>query len=188
MEAEMAEEGKQNQNRGGDPLDSGKGKDPEGTFESFEAFLEKQPDAVKELYNAHTTGLKNSVSAARKERDDLSRQVKELLKGAEKGSDLERQLTEFQAKLDSAEKRANFAEAAILPEIGCTNVKAAFLIAQADELFKRDGSPDWEAIKRAAPELFKKAGQAGGSAGAGTSNSAPKEDMNSIIRKMAGRG
>lgn len=174
------------QDGGGDPQDN-KGKEEGTTFESFEAFLEKQPAEVKALYESHTSGLKNAVSATRKERDDLSRQVKELLKSAEKGSDLERQLNEFQGKLDSAERRASFAEDAIKPEIGCTNVKAAFAIAQADDLFTRSGSPDWEAIKRAAPELFQKPGTAG-NAGAGTNQGQPKEDMNSIIRRMAGRG
>ena len=170
---------------GGDPQDSGK-ENNQGGFESFEAFLEKQPEDVKKLYDNHTTGLRNSVSAARKERDDLSKQVKELLKSAEKGSELEKQLTDFHGKLESAERRAAFAEDAIKPEIGCTNVKAAFAIAAADDLFKRDGSPDWDAIKKAAPELFQKPGTKG-KAGDGTDKPPAKEDMNAFIRQSAGR-
>lgn len=170
---------------GGDP----KGESQGSAFENFEAFLAEQPEDVKTLYENHAAGLKNSVKAARDERDALSKQVKDLLKKADKGSELEKQLLDFNSKLESAEKRAAFAEDAIRPEIGCTNVKAAFLIAQADDLFRRDGAPDWEEIRRAAPELFRKPGSANGTAGNGTGDDASKlkASMNDAIRKAAGR-
>lgn len=173
---------------GRDPQDKTEGKEggKEG-FESFEAFLSAQPDEVKALIEGHTTGLKNALVSERNSNKDLAKQLKTLAEKAEKGSELEKQLSEYASKAEQAERRAGFAEAAIQPEIGCTNVKAAFLIAQADELFKRDGSPDWEAIKAAAPELFKKAGQAAGNAGTGTGSGTPKEDMNTFIRRAAGR-
>ncbi|HPS41364.1 MAG TPA: hypothetical protein PK040_02085 [Anaerolineaceae bacterium] len=158
-------------------------------FESFEAFLEGQTPEVKALYEGHTTGLRNSVAAARKERDDLSKLLKEATKQAQDGSELQKQLTQIGAQLEMAERRATFAEEAIRPEIGCSNAKAAFLIAQADDLFKKDGSPDWEGIKRAAPELFKKPGSANATAGNGTGDDANKlkPSMNDAIRRAAGR-
>jgi hypothetical protein len=154
---------------------------------SFEAWLDAQPDEVKTLYQAHTTGLHNTVKATREERDALSRQIKDLLPKAEKGSELEKSLSEISTRLEQAERRAAFAEEAVKPEIGCRNPKAAFLLAQADNLFDRKGNPDWAAIKAAAPELF---GQptANGNAGAGTQNGAQtRPDMNSFIRSAAGR-
>lgn len=171
------------QNNGGTPPTEGK---QEG-FESFEAFLDKQPAEVRSLYESHTTGLKSALANERKSNKELAAELKTLAQKAEKGSELERQLSEYAVKAEAAERRAVFAEDAIRPEIGCSNVKAAFLIAQADGLFKKDGSPDWEAVRAAAPELFRRPGSAAGNAGAGTSQGQPKEDMNTFIRRAAGR-
>jgi hypothetical protein len=154
---------------------------------SFEAWLESQDEQVKGLYETHVGGLRNTVKATRDERDALKSQIKELSSQVEKGSEIEKTLTEFSAKLEAAEKRAMFAEEASKPEIGCTNPKAAWLIAQADELFDRKGNPDWNAIKAAAPELFaKKTSRVNG--GAGTGEPPPETaSMNNYIRRAAGR-
>jgi hypothetical protein len=122
--------------------------------QTWEQVLEKLPKEQKELYEAHTKGLKNTVEATREERDGLKGQLQEALKKAEKGSVLETTLTETLKKLEVMDKRAKFAEQAIKPEIGCKNPKAAFLVAQEGEHFKKNGDPDWEAIKKEAPELF----------------------------------
>jgi hypothetical protein len=156
------------------------------TPESWEKYLEGQPEPIKALYAAHTTGLQNAVRATRGERDELARQLKELLPKAEKGSELEKSLSEFSNKLEAAERRAAFVEEAVKPEIGCRNPKAAFLLAQADNLFDRKGQPDWNAIKAAAPELFGKL-SANGNAGAGTQDPPAKTGMNEFIRRSAGR-
>ena len=60
-----------------------------------------------------------------------------------------------------------FYEEVSWPEIGCTNPTLAFLVATGDELFDRKGNPNWEAIKAAAPELFRKAGVGSADGGAG---------------------
>lgn len=155
--------------------------------ESFEKFLEAQPEAIKGLYAQHTAGLQNTVKATRDERDALSKQLKELLPKVEKGSDAEKTLLEFQTKLEQAERRATFVEEAIKPEIGCRNPKAAYALAVADSLFNRHGGADWAAIKAAAPELF---GQPSvpGNAGAGTGEPpTTKGNMNELILRAAGR-
>ena len=85
------------------------------------------------------------------------------------------------------ERRAAFAEDAIKPEIGCTNVKAAFALATAEDLFDRHGRPDWNALKATAPELFRKPTSGSADGGAGT-RQAPQLDMNTLIRRAAGRG
>ncbi len=156
------------------------------TPESWEKYLEAQPEPIKQLYTAHTTGLQNAVKATREERDGLAKQLKDLLPKAEKGSEFEKSLTETLTKLEVAERRATFVEEAVKPEIGCRNPKAAFLLAQAENLFTRSGQPDWNAIKAAAPELFGKPGT-NGNGGNGTQDPPRKVGMNDFIRRASGR-
>ena len=153
---------------------------------NFEEWIGTQDEATKQAYNNHITGLKNTVTATRQERDAFKKQLQELLPKAEKGSELESALTELSTKLEVTEKRAVFAEEAVKPEIGCMNPKAAWLVAVADDLFDRRGNPDWNAIKQSAPELFKKK-DAQGNAGSGTRTQLPTGGMNQAIRSMAGR-
>lgn len=171
--------------------DSGESSSPEGAAQqaapqSFDEWIGQQDDQIKAMYESHIKGLRNTVSATRQERDDLAKQLKELAGKAEKGSELEKVLTENLQKLEIAERRAAFVEEAIKPEIGCRNIKAAWLLASADNLFDRRGNPDWEAIKSAAPELFGKV-TVSANAGAGTDKSQTKSDMNAFIRAAAGR-
>jgi hypothetical protein len=153
---------------------------------SWDAWIGTQDETVKGLYEGHVAGLQNTVKATRKERDELKSLVEDLNKKAEKGSEFEKSLTEFTAKLEQAERRAAFVEDAVKPEIGCKNPKAAYALAMADNLFDRKGNADWSAIKAAAPELFGKPSVAG-NAGSGTSNPPTKADMNAYIRSLAGR-
>lgn len=182
----MPDQNSNTQNAAGDNGAGGNSNNQSATPESFEKFLEAQPEAIKGLYATHTAGLHNAVKATRQERDDLAKQFKDLLPKVEKGSEAEKALTEATARLELAERRAAFVEEAVKPEIGCRNPKAAYALAVADNLFDRRGGPDWAAIKAAAPELF---GQrnAAGNAGTGTDGQAPKQDMNSFIRRSAGR-
>ncbi|OGO13260.1 MAG: hypothetical protein A2Y53_06965 [Chloroflexi bacterium RBG_16_47_49] len=153
--------------------------------ENFEVWLQAQPENIKQLYETHVTGLKNTVAATRTERDDFKKQLGTLAKAAEKGSETEKLLQEALGKIDVAERRATFMEEAIRPEIGCKNPRTAYALATAEELFGKNGSPDWTQIKAAAPELFG-AGNAKGKAGAGTGEELKTGDMNAYIRKAAG--
>ena len=155
--------------------------------ETFEAWLEKADPTVKTLYEQHTAGLRNTVKATRDERDALTKQVKDLLGKSEKGSQAEKDLTAALAKMETAEKRATFAEDAVRPEIGCSNPKLAYILAVDGDLFDRKGNPDWAAIKTAAPELFRKANIPNGDAGNGTNQPNGKADMNQVLRGALGR-
>ena len=157
------------------------------TTQSWEDVLKALPKEQQALYEAHTQGLQNSVRATRDERDGLKNQLQEALKKAEKGSEFEKNLTESLEKVNSLEKRANFAEQAIKPEIGCRNVKAAFALALAEDYFRKNGDPDWEAIKKEAPELFGAIipDANGGNGTGGGGNGAT--DMNAIIRGSVGQ-
>lgn len=154
---------------------------------TWDEWLNAQPESVKGLYTSHVTGLKNTVNATRQERDELAKQVKELLPTVEKGSKAEAALQELSSKLEAAERKGVFLEEATKPEIGCRNPKAAYALAMADQLFDRRGAPDWAAIKAAAPELFGQP-QVNANAGTGTGGKPPQSDMDTWIRRASGRG
>jgi hypothetical protein len=153
---------------------------------SFEAWIEKQDESTKELYENHISGLKNTVKTTRQERDDLAKQVREILPKAEKGSEFEKNLTETLAKLEATERRATFVEEAVKPGIDCRNPKAAFALAVTIDAFDKRGNPDWALLKREAPELF---GKLTPPAHGGSGTDAPPQanDINSMIRRAAGR-
>lgn len=154
------------------------------TFDTWYASLDAP---LKGLVDSHVSGLKTALTSERSERTTLSRRIGELQKVADKGSDMERQLADLQGALAATERRAAFVEEGIRPEIGCTNVKTAYALAVSDNLFDSRGRADWNAIKTAAPELFRKPGLGSVDGGAGQ-HQAPKLDMNTIIRRAAGRG
>lgn len=149
---------------------------------TWEAFLEKQPEEVKNLYKSHSEGLLNTVKATREERDSLSKQIKQLAKEQKEGSEAKSRLDAITAQLEIAERRAAFVEDAIKPEIECRNPGAAWVIAKASDLFDKKGAPDWKAIRAAAPELFGKV-IANANAGNGTQTPPAKtKNMNDFIR------
>lgn len=154
---------------------------------TFDSWVAEQSDEVKALLDGHTKGLKSALESERAQRSDLAKQVRDLAAKAEKGSEMEKTLTDLQGKLEAEQKRVAFLEDAGRPEIGCSNPKAAYLIAQADGLFDRHGQPDWAAIKAAAPELFgRRMPQVNAGAGTG-SPPQPAPSMNEFIRRMAGK-
>jgi hypothetical protein len=170
-----------------DPKLDDKTKTPPATPPVFEDWIKSQSEDVRKSYDAHITGLRNTVQATRAERDGFAKELRDAAEKLEKGSEAQKSLTEMAGKLEAAEKRVTFFEEAIKPEIGCSNPKAAFLLAIADNLFDRKGNPDWTAIKLAAPELFQKKVPVG-NAGDGTHTDKPaSQSMNEFIRASAGR-
>lgn len=164
------------------------GKTKENSFETFEEYLGSVDDKTRELYEKHTAGLKSALEKEREERKSLSDRIKEIAPKAEKGSELESRLAETLKMLEDAEKRnletdrrAKFIEQAIRPEIGCSNVNAAYKIALADNLFDKNGDPIWPELKKNAPELFRSK-----VTDAGKNSKVDSNDMNSIIRSVAG--
>ena len=154
---------------------------------TFESWLGSQDETVKGLIDAHIKGLKSALESERAQRSDLARQLRDVTAKAEKGSELEKALMEVSTQLEAAERRAAFYEEAGRPEIGCLNPKAAFALAQAEDLFDKRGRVDWEALKASAPELFRPRVPQG-NAGLGTSGPPPAhKSMNDFIRRAAGR-
>lgn len=170
---------------GGTPSETQKDGAPE--ILTFESWLGSQDETVKGLIDAHIKGLKSALESERAQRSDLARQLRDVTAKAEKGSELEKALMEVSTQLEAAERRAAFYEEAGRPEIGCLNPKAAFALAQAEDLFDKRGRVDWEALKANAPELFRPRVPQG-NAGLGTSGPPPAhKSMNDFIRRAAGR-
>ncbi len=141
-------------------------------------------------YDAHVQGLRNTVQATRGERDGLQQKLADLTKalGKDTPEEARRLLGEMQSELETTSRRAAFYEEAGKPEIGCTNPRAAFLVAQSEQLFDRRGNPDWAAIRQAAPELFQTTQRLpAGNAGSGTGQQPPSGNVNDWIRRQAGR-
>jgi hypothetical protein len=154
---------------------------------SYDEWIAGQDETVKTLITGRFQALENTVKSTRDERDDFKKQLKDLSKKAADGSELKQQLDTMTAQLEKTERRAAFMEEAIKPEIQCRNARAAWLLAIAEDLFSKNGSPDWAAIKREAPELFG-VPTANANAGANTQSPPPKQsDMNAFIRSRAGR-
>lgn len=162
---------------------------PEANNGTFEAWLEGQSDEVKTRFEEQTQGLRSALKSERENVKTLSNQLNELKDAAEKGSALEQQITALQDKLRESERHANFIDGAA--GAGCTNAKAAYKLAKADaDLWKRDGTPDWAAIKETAPEFFQKPVKAAGNAGSGTNtnpNTGGKmHPMDELMRRSIG--
>jgi hypothetical protein len=153
---------------------------------SFDEWLTGQDEKVKAIINSRFTALENTVRNTRQERDDFAKQVKEILPKAEKGSEFEKNLTETLAKLEATERRATFVEEAVKPGIDCRNPKAAYALAVTIDAFDRKGNPDWTLLKNEAPELFGKLTPPA-HGGSGTDTPLQANDINSMIRRAAGR-
>lgn len=157
---------------------------------TWDAILAALPEEHKALYEEHTGGLRRTVQATRQERDTLQAKLGEITTALGKDpAEAKRLLEETSEQLKVATQRAEFAEQASRPEIGCTNPANAFLIARAQGLFNSRGVPDWEKIKEVVPEFFKPKLPPAGNAGSGTGAPPPTgKSMNDFIRTSAKRG
>ena len=161
------------------------------TFKTFDEWYQSLPDNVKTLANGakdHFERMTATVRDTRQDRDALSENLKTITKLiGTKPEEAAQAIQKLQGDLESLNKKTEFYDAASAVE--CRNPKAAFAIATTNNLFKRDGKPDWESIKTEAPELFGKAfvKPPRKSAGSGTDSEPAKTgSMNDLIRKGAG--
>lgn len=163
-----------------------KEEEPKATFADW---FEGQDEATKGLVDSHISGLKNALEGERTRRRELSDQLQEAMKGAEKGSELEAALQGMTERLEAAERRNGFFEGALDPQVGCSNPELAFILAEERKLYDRRGLPDWAAIREMAPELFVRPRTTvprGADPGAGADSPAPA-DVNALIRRAARR-
>lgn len=168
------------------PEPKGEEQTVEGETLTFDGWVKDQPEEIRTLLDGHTKGLKSALDSERENRKGLEKQLRELSKKVEAGSELEKQLSDLADQQSSANRRAEFYEAA--HREGVTNLKLAFTVAVQDELFNKKGEIDFPEMRKSYPELFGKAVTANANAGAGTGQPpTPKKNMNDFIRKAAGR-
>lgn len=171
-----------------DPNKKEEGNKTPGEEIVFDEWLKGQTADLQAAYQKHTSGLLNSVKASRKERDDYNDQLKEALKKVQAGSELEQQLLKLQKSLDESKRTEIFFDDALRPEIGCSNPRGALLVAKAGDLFGKDGKPDWDEIKKVAPEFFtQKKNDPQRFEGGKGKESGVKPSMSDAIRRAAGR-
>lgn len=162
------------------------------THETFDAFLATQPDTVKALYQAHTQGLQNALKSERTQRSTLEKQLREAAKKQPADSAEQANLTKMADDLAEANRRADFFQEAAKPEVGLTDPHLAWLAinANAEDYVNKRGDVNFVLLKERHPGLFKQVvaaarGNAGN--GVGTGAGAGKTNMNTMIRKAAGR-
>lgn len=176
-----------NENASQETQDAGEGGEPQ-VPETWDAFMEDQPEPVKSLFEGHVQGLRTALDTERGQRKDLEKQLRQISSQLEEGSAAKKQLEELSASLDAATQRVAFYESAP-PEL--VNPKLGWLAAQEIDAFDRRGNVNWDAVKTAFPELFKPAKQPAPPANAGSGSGGggtPKPfDMNAALREAAGR-
>lgn len=155
---------------------------------TYEAWYGALPDAQKALVTTHIGGLTTALSSERDQRKDLGKQLRAATGKLDEGSETRKELEAMTSKLELAEQRAQFSEDASKPEIGCSDVKLAYLAAIEDELFDSRGNVDWDQLKKTHPVLFAKPKWPKGDAGTGGGQTGTKApSMNTFIRTAAGR-
>ena len=150
---------------------------------TFESWIEAQPEDIKTLVTTHTSGLKSALDSERENRKTLEKQLRDLAKKAEAGSEYQKTLTEQADKLQTLERQGSFYDKA--HSAGVRNLKLAYLAAEQAELVSDKGDCDFAKLKTQYPELFLVAPPA--NAGAGTNTQPPTFNMDALIRRAAGR-
>lgn len=157
---------------------------PGETPTSFDEWIKAQGEDVQDLFDDHVSGLRSALETERTERKALAKQIRDLGKQTEEGSELRQQLTNLTTALESVQQRTAFYESA---PGDVANLKLAYLAA-SDAGMVDDNGVDWQAMRQRFPELFKRvipAGNAG--SGAGQNGAQPQRTMNDFIRAAAGR-
>ena len=152
----------------------------------FEAWVKEQKPEVTAMLEGHIKGLKSALDSERGSRKDLEKQLRDLAKKAEEGSDAQKKLTEMADQISTADRRVDFYEEA--HKAGVANLKLAFLVATQDELFDKQGRVSFDGMKKDYPELFGATTKTRGDAGSGTEKKQKASGgMNEFIRRAAGR-
>ena len=155
--------------------------------QDFTTWLEAQDEPTQELYKEHTTGLKSALDSERETRRTLEKELREAASAAEEGTEARAQLEEAATAAETAGAQVDFLEAA--HAAGVADLRLAWLAVQEDDSLRdRSGKADFVRLKEQHPALFADAKKLpAGNAGAGASQDAPKTDVNTNIRKAAGR-
>ena len=163
------------------PQDVGETQAPE----SWDAYLAAQAEPVKALFEGHVSGLKSALADERDQRKSFEKELRDVAKQLEDGSEAKKQVEQLSKQYDEAERRITFYETAPAELV---SHKLGWLAATEMGAFDRRGNVDWDAMKKAYPELFvqPKRTPPPGDAGTGAGNSAPQSfSMNDALRAAA---
>lgn len=155
------------------------------TFEDWYKTL--GPDH-QEVLDTHIDGLKSALKSERDERKAVERQLRDLAKQADEGSELRSQLDRMAADAQMATAKAEFFQAGHAANV--KNLRLAWLAAtDAGLVDAKTGECDFGKLKQVAPELFAQKPTLGGNnAGNGaTQTGAAQPSMNDWLRSAAGR-
>jgi len=159
--------------------------------EDFEKWLKKQDGDVQKMFGEYTAGLKSALEKERENRKSLEDEVRDLAGKAENGSDMQGRLETLTEKMEAESRKLGFYESAHKAGVG--NLKLAYMLAEADDMFDKKGGVDFGVMSEEYPELFSGGGKSPqGDAGSGRGDGQPDGDegegMNRYIRAAAGRG
>jgi hypothetical protein len=154
------------------------------SYETFEAYLETVPEEIKTLYATHTSGLKSALDNERNSRKLAETSLRDLAKKAEKGSELEKTLTQQADELSKLQTQSTFYDKA--HAAGVRNLKLAFMAAREMGLVSDKGDCDFAKLKTEMPELFI-VNPPPGNAGNGSAQQVQRTDMNNVLRGAFGR-
>lgn len=152
---------------------------------TYDGWYQAQPENVRTMLERHTSGLRSALESERGSRKDLERQLRDLAKKAEAGSETQTQLTQMADRVSEADRKTDFYEAA--HAAGVTNLKLAYVVVVQDELFGKNGTVNFAAMKQQYPELFGGGRPPAGNAGAGGDGAPQGRSMNDFIRASSGR-
>lgn len=161
--------------------------DVAGSAKSFDDLLSTFGEGAKKLYETHTSGLKSALTSERDARKAEQVQLKDLIKKADKGSEVEIELNKQLEKSKKLERQAAFQESA--HTAGVRNLDLAFLAADSKALVDDKGACDFVKLKASFPELFIAVGNANAGAGGngGAVSTGKNAAMNAMIRRASGR-
>jgi hypothetical protein len=148
----------------------------------YETWIAEQPETVRAMLDGQTSKLKSALTSERERSKGLEKDLRDAASKAEKGSEAEKRLNQLADQVQAESKKSAFYESAVAA--GVNNLKLAFLAATQDDLFKKDGSPDFDALKKSYPELFGTTQSNG--AGEGSNTPDGKFDMDAYIRNQLG--
>lgn len=159
---------------------------PAPTYATWYATLEPGPKA---LIEGNIAGLRSALVSEKDGRKALTKQLRDATVKLDEGSDARKALEDATSKLELAERRAQFNEDVSKPEIGCSDLRLAYLAAVEDELFDSRGNVDLDELKKKHPVLFgvKPKWPKGDAGTGGGQTGGQKPGMNAFIRTAAGR-
>lgn len=162
------------QGQGGTPETQGETPAPV----DFDTWLGSQDETVKGLLTQHTGGLRTALQQERDNAKQLAKQLKELGGKLEANSEAAKQVAELSSRLETEQRRADFVQEAAAA--GCRDLRLAWLAANADGLTVKQ-------VQAQHPDLFAPRATTNAGHGASAPAAGAQKDMNSFIRRAAGR-